>query len=312
MTMQYDLIDPSLDDYLAETRELNARVLPMMTATRLDLSTPDAVAHTRATAGAAYGMRDAPDVGAVGRRVVSSCGAVDVRLIAPEGTPRGVYLDIHGGGFFMGTAAMGDVRNARLARDLGLAVVSVDYRLAPEEPYPAAIDDCEAAAAWLLEAGEAEFGCRTFFVGGGSAGATLAAQVALRVRERHQAAERIGGVNLFYGIYDFAGTPSARRREAPWRAVYLPGRSGDALRDPDVSPLYARLDGYPDTLVSVGTLDPLLDDSLFFAARLAAAGTSVDLAVYPESLHGFDSFPTKMAAAAHRRVHEFIRTRLPA
>lgn len=297
--------DPALDAFLDETRALNAKVLPAIAAETIDLSTPEGVAAARSLAGSAFASEPPPDVGAADRTVRSRAGAVDVRIIAPA-APRGVYLDIHGGGFFMGAAAMGDRRNKALCDKLGLAVVSVEYRLAPEYPYPVPVDDCEAAALWLIEHGQAEFGTDRFFMGGASAGATLALAVALRLRDRHGAAQHVRALNLFYGVFDMRGTPSARRRGAPWLAAYLPGRTADALCEPDISPLYADLRGLSPALISVGTLDPLLDDSLFLAARLDAAGGTVELEVYPESVHGFDAFPTQMAAASRRRVYEFL------
>ncbi len=96
----------------------------------------------------------------------------------------GVHLDIHGGGFYMDTAAHGDVRNRALAEALNSVVVSVDYRLAPENPWPAAPDDCETAALWLAEQAEDRFGTSRLTIGGSSAGATLALATLLRLRDR--------------------------------------------------------------------------------------------------------------------------------
>ena len=97
-----------------------------------------------------------------------------MRIIAPE-NPRGVYLHIHGGGWTWGTADEQDPWLDRLAERCGLAVVSVEYRLAPENPYPAAPDDCEAAALWLIREAESRFGTSRLFIGGESAGAHLSA-----------------------------------------------------------------------------------------------------------------------------------------
>ena len=78
-------------------------------------------------------------------------GDIPVRIFRPKGEARGLYLHLHGGGWVLGDPQMGDLGNEHLANDLGLAVLSVDYRLAPEHPYPAGPDDCEAGARWLLE-----------------------------------------------------------------------------------------------------------------------------------------------------------------
>ena len=102
-------------------------------------------------------------------------GQVPVRVTSPSaGGSRATYLDIHGGGFFMDSAARSDARNARLADALRVTVVSVEYRLAPEHPWPAAPDDCETAALWLVEAGRQLFDTERMLIGGASAGATLA------------------------------------------------------------------------------------------------------------------------------------------
>ena len=86
----------------------------------------------------------------------------------------------------------------------------------------------------------------------------------------------------------------------------LPGLGAEARRDPSISPLYADLHGLPPTLLTVGTLDPLLDDSLFLAARLRAAGNDTALAVYPESIHAFTAFPTELARIANARIDQFL------
>jgi acetyl esterase len=91
---------------------------------------------------------------------------------------------MHGGGFYMGSAARGDAYNRSLAHALGIAVVSVDYRLAPEHPWPAAPEDCETAALWLVEEAGTRFGTARLAIGGVSAGATLAMTTLLRLRDR--------------------------------------------------------------------------------------------------------------------------------
>ncbi len=111
--------------------------------------------------------------------------SLPVRIHTPaSGAVAGVHLQIHGGGFYLGSAAGDDVRNRNLADALGLAVVSLDYRLAPEHPWPAASDDCETAALWLAEHAEQLFGATKLSIGGFSAGATLAMTTLLRLRDR--------------------------------------------------------------------------------------------------------------------------------
>jgi acetyl esterase len=137
---------------------------------------------------------------------------VAVRIFCPTGsTSRGVYLDIHGGGFYMDSAARSDVRNRQLADSLEMAVVSVDYRLAPEHSWPAPSDDCATAGLWLLEEAETRFGTSRLAIGGSSAGATLAMTTLLRLRDRG-VVDGFVGAALQFGTYDLsAQTPAGRR-----------------------------------------------------------------------------------------------------
>lgn len=93
---------------------------------------------------------------------------------------------------------------------------------------------------------------------------------------------------------------------------YLPGLSTEEARDPAISPMWADLDSLPPSLVTVGTADWLLDDSLFLASRLAAAGNRVELAVYPEGPHGIEGSPTTLGRIARERIYGFLRTRIAA
>jgi acetyl esterase/lipase len=247
------------------------------------------------------------------REIAGPAGALHLRVLVPD-VVRGVYLHFHGGGWTLGAAKQSDVRNWALARHCGLAVVSVDYRLAPEHPFPAGPDDCEAAALWLVQHAAAEFGTTRLWIGGESAGAHLAALTLLRLRDRH-ALRPFSGANLVYGAYDLSMTPSQQRwgerdlvLSTPIIAwfcnFFVPDRA--RRRDPDVSPLYADLTGLPPALFTVGTLDPLLDDSLFMHARWLAAGNRAELAVHPGGIHGFDAFPTALSRAARARIDAFL------
>lgn len=273
---------------------------------------------------------DSPFAGFMGEAVLpvaevsipGPAGPIPARVIRPEEV-RAVYLDIHGGAWMIGSPRMDDVENDELARASGVATVSIDYRMAPEHRLADAMDDCEAAALWLIDHARSDFGTDRLLIGGGSAGAHLAAMTILRLRDRHAAADRFIGANLVFGCYDLSATPSSRiRRNDSW--VLRPGlfdavheyvmerREPEALRDPALSPLYANLSGLVPALFTVGALDPLLDDSLFMAARWEIAGNAAELAVYPESEHGFTGFPTGMARAARKRQHEWTQARLEA
>jgi len=193
--------------------------------------------------------------------------------------------------------------------------VSVGYRLAPEHPHPAGPDDCEAAALWLAANVEREFGGDVLAVGGESAGAHLSAVTLLRLRDRHGLAPFRAAL-LTYGQYDFAFTPSVRRWGArnlvlstPIITQFVDWFAPPQLRaDPDLSPLHADLRDMPPALFTVGTLDPLLDDSLllFMAARWTAAGNRAELAVYPGGVHAFNAFPIAIAGEANARMVRFL------
>lgn len=166
---------------------------------------PEELADARATRSTAP-----PTTPPAVEEIMEAAGVrVPLRIFAPaEGSVRGVHLDIHGGGFYMDSAARGDVRNREFADALDVAVVSVDYRLAPEHPWPAAPDDCEAAALWLVDHAAARFGTSRLTIGGSSAGATLAMTTLLRLRDRG-VADGFSGAALQFGTYDLsAQTPA--------------------------------------------------------------------------------------------------------
>ncbi|WP_430334798.1 alpha/beta hydrolase [Rhodococcus sp. ACT016] len=243
--------------------------------------------------------------------MIESVGVlVPVRIFTPTaGRARGVYLDIHGGGFYMDSAARDDVRNRTLADALHIAVVSVDYRLAPEHPWPAAPDDCEAAALWLVEHADARFGSSRLAIGGRSAGASLAATTLLRLRDRG-VVDGFTGAALQFGTYDLsAQTPAGRRIADEYFIRAYVGHVDDRTA-PDISPVYGDLHGLPPALLVVGRNDVLLEDNLAMAAGLSAAGNDVELRIYPESPHGFTGHPTTMARTALTGVNSWLLERL--
>jgi acetyl esterase len=249
--------------------------------------------------------------GATAERVVDAAGRETLlRVFTPTTAEvRGVLLDIPGGGFSLGPTAAGDARNSALAESLGIAVVGVEHRLAPEHPWPAAPDDCEAAALWLLDNAASRFGTTGLLIGGSSAGATLTMTTLLRLRDRGLA-HCFAGAALQFGTYDLSGrTPAGRLIADEYFLEAYVGHLVDRTV-PDVSPVFGDLRGLPPVLVIVGATDVLLEDNLVMAARLAAAGVQVDVQVYPESPHGFTGHPTSMAAAALHRRDAWLGARL--
>lgn len=227
--------------------------------------------------------------------------------------PRGVMLHIHGGGWVLGASHHQDPRLEGMCEEAGVTVVSLDYRLAPEHPYPAGPDDCEAAALWLVANADRQFGSERLVIGGESAGAHLAVVTLLRLRDRHGLTPFLGA-NLVYGVYDLRLTPSARRwgdrrlvlwtEEMRWFVdCFVPP---ERREDPDVSPILADLAGLGAARFTVGTQDLLLDDTLFMHARWVAAGNPAQLAVYPGGSHGFDAFPIGIGREALRGMRRFV------
>jgi acetyl esterase/lipase len=307
------LIDAELTTYVEESRAFyTARAESRGADLQPDPSTPDGLQEARALEEArAIRTVSAMSSGPPVVEALAEVGGrrVPVRIFTPEsGTVRGVFLDIHGGGFYMGLAARGDARNRNLAHALGIAVVSVEYRLAPEHPWPAAPEDCETTALWLLEQAANRFGTTRLAIGGVSAGATLAMTTLLRVRDRG-AADRFVGAALQFGTYDMSGkTPAGQRIDGEFFIQAYAGHVADRT-NPDISPVYGDLRGLPPVLLVVGSLDVLLEDNLFMAGRLSAAGGEVDVRVYPESPHGFTLHPTTMARAALDDIESWVADR---
>ncbi|WP_166459814.1 alpha/beta hydrolase [Amycolatopsis pithecellobii] len=249
-------------------------------------------------------------------RIPGPAGEILLRVIA-SAAPQGVYLHIHGGGWYMGGADLQDHKLEALADDADLACVSVDYRLAPEHPYPAALEDCVAAASWLAENAPRLWGTGRLVIGGDSAGAHLAALTLVQLRDL--AGTRFVCAHLIFGFFDLALTPGARQfgaeRSTP-RTADLRGfvdafiGSDRDRRSPEISPLYADLSKLCPAVFVVGTEDALLEDSLFMHMRWLAAGNPSELHVYPGAPHNFVAMPCRAAADAHDKAIAFIRRHL--
>ncbi|WP_077086741.1 alpha/beta hydrolase [Mycobacterium rhizamassiliense] len=228
--------------------------------------------------------------------VITLGSGVGVRLFRPVGVtdPGAALLWIHGGGYVIGTAAQDDGLCRRFASRLGLTVASVDYRLAPEHPYPAPVDDCYAALTWL--AGLPSVDPARIAIGGASAGGGLAATLAFLARDRGEVTPAFQ--LLAYPMIDDRSSATAPNRDyrlwSPrsnhfgWTA-YL----GDA--DPQVAVPARRddLSGLPPAWIGVGTHDLFHDEDLAYAERLQSAGVPCQVDVIPGAFHGFDLFVPK-------------------
>ncbi len=306
---------------LAETRAFNAEIERILAGQPpINTLTPEVIRQARREG---RGIFPAPIHVPQARdiSIPTRAGSIPARVLAPQDRePAGVYLHVHGGGHTLGAHDMQDPLLWKLVENTGLVAVSAGYRLAPEQPYPAGPDDCEDAAVWLLERGAAELGAPPrFTIGGDSAGAHLGAVTLLRLRDRHGIRGAFAGANLIYGVFDVGMTPSQRLwgdrnlvLSTPiirWFADNFTGdRDLEQRRDPDISPLYADLHDMPPALFQVGTMDALLDDSMFMEARWRAAGNHAELQVYEEALHGFVAFDISVAVAARQAQYAFLRS----
>jgi acetyl esterase len=302
-----EAIDPETATWNAQLATLLASVPPVWS------QPPSETRARRESGGGPFGSIVLSDM-AVNRTIAGPTGQLTVRTFVP-GTVTGVYLHFHGGGWTLGGAHHNDPVLETLAKNARVAVVSLDYRLAPEHPYPAGPDDCEAAALWLAEHAAAEFGSSRLLIGGESAGAHLSVVTLLRLRDKH-GFSGFSRANLTFGAYELNSTPSVEhiganslvldRQAIQWFTnQFVPVAS--QRRDPDVSPLWADLHGLPTALFTVGTLDPLVDDTLFMHARWIAAGNPAELAIYPGGVHGFVSFPYPLARRANDRIIQFLK-----
>jgi acetyl esterase/lipase len=230
--------------------------------------------------------------------VLTLTSGVKVRLFRPAGVSGAgpALLWIHGGGYVIGNAAQDDVLCRRFAREVGATVASVDYRLAPEYPYPTPLEDCYSALTWL--AGLPSVDPARVAIGGASAGGGLAAALALLARDRAEVP--LAAQLLVYPMLDDRtvdrddlDNPGHRlwnqsSNKFGW-ASYL----GDA--DPDIAVPARRedLSGLPPAWIGVGTLDLFHDEDLAYAERLKAAGVPCEVEVVSGAFHGFDGIASK-------------------
>jgi acetyl esterase len=233
-------------------------------------------------------------------------GDIAVRVYRPATALAGdgpLILNIHGGGFVFGNLRLSDWICSSVAVTVGAVVVSVDYRLAPLHPFPAAVDDCYAALVWAAD-NAAQLGAATpqrIGVMGESAGGNLSAVMCLLARDR-------GGPRIEHQALLYPPTDMTRVAESPARSLIISGPEMRAFRrlylgdadpaDPRVSPLRAAdLAGLPPALIQVAEHDPLREDGVLYAAALRSAGVPVRLTEYVGMPHGYLNFPGVCRAA---------------
>jgi len=233
--------------------------------------------------------------------VVTMESGVGLRIHRPGHTAlRPALLWIHGGGYVLGDAAMDDKHCRRLALELDATVAAVEYRLAPEHPYPAALDDCLVALERL--ALEPAVDSRRIAVAGASAGGGLAAALAQHVTDRSEIA--LAAQVLIYPMLDDrtgSRTDPGRRCRRMWNSssnrlgwrAYL----GSASPETAVPSRREDLTGLPPAWIGVGALDILHDEAVDYARRLQAADVPCDLEVVPGAFHGFDAVAPRTTVA---------------
>lgn len=251
-----------------------------------------------------------PAVGRIlDRTVTTQTNRVPVRMYYPadgSGRPLPAYIYSHGGGFVVGDLDMVETICRTICRDAGVVVVSIDYRLAPEHPFPAGLEDVIAAARWISQ-NSTEFGIDKgrLAIGGDSAGGNLAAAAAQHFAANAEVAFRYQV--LVYPVTDLTcsqpsykdlgtGYPLTLDRMRFYISQYLrePGQAADARASPLLAQSFA---GLPPALVVVAGLDPLVDEGLAYAQKLREAGIEATTVEVPDHPHGFLGWTREAKAA---------------
>jgi acetyl esterase/lipase len=297
-----------------------AALIPMLPAVRLaELASTRALLADLA---AGLGTTESERVVVSDRRIPGPLGAMEIplRIYRPQADEiLPVFVYFHGGAFALGEIKLFDAVCGGFAADADVVVVSVDYRLAPEYPFPAAVEDCYAALEWVAaNAEDLAVDPAAVAVGGLSAGGALAAAVALMARDRNGPA--IAFQLLVNPVLDdrletvsarsFTDTPLWNSREAAimWD-LYL----GPKLRQvsPYAAPARATdLSGLPPAYVLTSEFDPLRDEGIAYALRMLEEGIAVELHNVAGTFHGFDAFPTSISRTIAAEQHTALRRAL--
>jgi acetyl esterase len=247
-----------------------------------------------------------PGTGLRDLTVPGPAGAIAVRVYQPAdgaAEDRPLILNFHGGGFVWGDLRLSDWMCSSVAVAVGAVVVSVDYRLAPLHPFPAAVDDCYAALEWAAD-NAAQLGAASpprIGVMGESAGGNLSAVMCLLARDR-------GGPRIAHQALLYPATDLTHVAQSPARTLIISGPEMHSFRrmylgdadpaDPRISPLRAAdLAGLPPALIQVAEHDPLHEDGVAYAAALRSAGVPVRFTEYVGMPHGYLNFPGVCRAA---------------
>jgi acetyl esterase len=265
------------------SREMTARLSDFISLDHLH-EMPVTEAREENDREAAIMFGDVDDVGSVDDRVVD--GSVRVRVYEPEGIARGTLVFFHGGGWTVGGLASHDGACRFLCRHAGCTVVAVDHRLAPEHPYPAALEDAWAATQWAARELK-----KPLAIGGDSSGGNLAAAVAIWARDH--------GIDLSLQllVYPALDLSSSGGLQGYWKSLYL-GSNEEAANEPTASPLLAEhLAGLAPVLLLSCGLDSLWPQATRYESRLREEGVAVNHKVYPHLIHGAYRMPAVLPGA---------------
>jgi acetyl esterase len=268
----------------------------------------------------ARGPFAAPPTREISSIVDEMIDGVPVRIYRNDGTPTGLVVYFHGGGWCIGSIDIMDNVARELAHATGSVVISVGYRLAPEHPFPAGLDDCEAVTRWAL-ANASRFGVgpTKVVVAGESAGGNLATAVSLRLRGA--LGDALAGQVLIYPAVDSNASTHASR--AQFVGIVITAADGEFFwssytgnrreldHDGFAAPLQAQsLAGLPPALIILGGCDLLRDEGRQYAARLRAEGVDATDTCYPGQPHGFMNFMFPAAGPAFEQIGAWTRALL--
>jgi acetyl esterase len=299
--------DPELLATIDMLPAQSSEVIPLAESRRQILELFASVSSTIDVSGVQLSEEHAP----------SPDGTVPLRIFTPDvRKTRGAVYDIHGGGFTVGSAAMNDAANITMARELGAVVVSVNYRLAPEHPFPAPMDDCYTGLVWTAEnADRLGIDAGAIAIHGISAGGGLCAALALLARDRGGPAiafQYLGVPELddrlsTQSMQSFTDTPlwNLPSAEKSWDGYLGAGVRGTDGVSPYAAPARATdLAGLPPAYISAMQFDPLRDEDIAYAQALLAAGVTVELHLFPGTFHG--SMLAAHAAVSKREAAEAL------
>lgn len=250
-------------------------------------------------------------------------------FLPPNGAkPKATFMHVHGGGWVLQSHEDFDPLLKRLATEGELAVVSVGYRLAPEDPFPAGPNDCYDVVDWLAANAEHHFGAPLRFISGESAGGHLSVLSALHLLSLPQPYLGVKGLVLHFGAYDLSALPAWKNFKedivlpqdvmSKYIDVFVPQHKQDPgfLKRPEVSPMYADLKKFqgqlPAALFTCGTVDPLLDDTVFFGTKWMTTGAETYIKIFPGQPHGFLGMPKDKDPAGEEAIGyalEFIASK---